>query len=645
MIKPKLLTLAILSLAIHANAHTPESVAEAMMNLNAQPLRSQSTQRNYNDLWSRMRPAFRLSEVNAAIVRRHETYYATRAAYVNRTIERSRPYLYHILTEVEKRNMPTEIALLPFIESAFVTKAQSRVGASGLWQFMPATGRQYGLAQNHFYDSRHDIYAATDAALNYLEYLYRLFGDWHLALAAYNWGEGNVSRAISRAQSQGLTPNYENIRMPDETRNYVPKLLAVRNLIANPQAFNLTLPNIENKPYFQVVTINSPMDIQAITRLANISEAEFTALNPSSKVAVFLPENGQRKLLLPVGVVNQFESGLRNARPEALLSYDILHNENNSSLSDIAERTGISLDDLRRTNGLSRNANSISRLLVSKNSSAAARLALTTPSPSPQTTTPAVTPPPVIRLPEAQTAAINPPNAVVPPPNMTRNRLPEADSEDELMRLARTGNTPTPPALSPTSDTESAAADTDEPAALADSTAEAPDTFDAAAAVRASLAQTAESEPQQTAPARPVTRSVTRTINHRVGAGETLIQIARRYQTDVATLKRNNNLRSNTLRRGQTLKIVQQQTITVNARQAANANPRQSAAATRQNQNNNRQNTRTGRNREISYTVRNGDTLASIARRHNVSVADIKRQNRISGSRISPGQKLRIRND
>ena len=321
------------------------------------------------EIWLSLRQDFRLSEVNANLVRNHESRFVANRSYFNRTLARSAPYMYHIVNEVQRRGMPAEIALLPFIESAYVTKARSHVGASGLWQFMPATGRHYGLEQTPMYDGRHDISASTNAALNYLQYLHNMFGDWSLALAAYNWGEGNVSRAVNRARSQGLEPVYENLNMPNETRNYVPKLLAVRNLVSNPQVFGLNLSNIENKPYFEAISINSPMDINAITRLANISQAEFEALNPSFKVPVFMPENGQRKLLLPVGAVNAFERNLRNAPKESLLSYDILRSDGATTLSDIADRNGVSVADLRRTNGLSSNTIRAGLpILVAKNS-------------------------------------------------------------------------------------------------------------------------------------------------------------------------------------------------------------------------------------------------------------------------------------
>lgn len=352
----------------------PEQAAAAMMRLQASlfsPVKVPKPADQGISLWSRLREDFRIGEVNSTLVRSHESKFAANQAYFNRTLNRSRPYMYHITNEVRKRNMPAEIALLPFIESAYVTKARSHAGASGLWQFMPATGRHYGLEQTPMYDGRHDVYAATNAALDYLQYLHGLFGDWSLALAAYNWGEGNVSRAVRRAQLAGLEPTYENLRMPAETRNYVPKLLAVRNLVNNPNAFGLKLPEIEHKPYFAAVSVDKPLDITAAASLANISEAEFLALNPAFKTPVFLPKN-RRQMLLPVAAVKTFEKNYQKSDAASLLSWDVFTPQTRMDLSDIALSTGSTVADLKRLNGISGSHVGAGRtLLVNKNTALA----------------------------------------------------------------------------------------------------------------------------------------------------------------------------------------------------------------------------------------------------------------------------------
>ena len=189
--------------------------------------------------------------------------------------ERGSRYLFHVVEEIDKRGMPTELALLPFIESAFNPQAMSVARASGMWQFMPATGKDFDLKQNLFRDDRRDVLASTRAALDYLQMLHRQFGDWQLALAAYNWGQGSVQRAIDRNLKAGQPADYESLRMPDETRNYVPKLQAVKNIVMQPQAFAITLPALENHPYFLTVPITNDIDVDVAVRLAGISLDEF----------------------------------------------------------------------------------------------------------------------------------------------------------------------------------------------------------------------------------------------------------------------------------------------------------------------------------------------------------------------------------
>src|SRR4051812_10446267 len=194
------------------------------------------------DLWDRIRRGFAMPDLDTDLVRDREQWYATRPDYMQRMTERSSKYLFHIVEELERRNMPTELALLPYIESAFNPQAVSTAKAAGMWQFMPATGSDFALKQNIFRDDRRDVLASTRAALDYLQRLYGMFGDWHLALAAYNWGEGSVGRAVARNQRAGLPAGYPDLNMPGETRMYVPKLQAVKNIVANPDNFRTDLP-------------------------------------------------------------------------------------------------------------------------------------------------------------------------------------------------------------------------------------------------------------------------------------------------------------------------------------------------------------------------------------------------------------------
>lgn len=316
-----------------------------LMTINANPLRIG------DDIWDRIRQGLQIREVNPEIIRQHENAYAANPAGLKRSLERSRKYLFHIMTEVEHRGMPTEIALLPVIESAFIPGAKSPVGASGLWQFMPATGKQYNLEQTWWYDGRRDIVESTNAALTYLEYLYGLFNDWSLALAAYNWGEGNVSKAIKRAEAAGLAPTYENLRMPKETRNYVPKLLAVRNILATPNQYGFKIEKLPNQPQFIAIDVDRHINIEIAAKLAEISVDDFKLLNPGYNLPVFAYKEG-RKMLIPVEKLGKFEKNLNKWGNKPLMTWQVYMPEDTRSISSIASEYGMSVENLKNINNL-----------------------------------------------------------------------------------------------------------------------------------------------------------------------------------------------------------------------------------------------------------------------------------------------------
>ncbi|MEO8523244.1 MAG: transglycosylase SLT domain-containing protein [Caldimonas sp.] len=257
------------------------------------------------DLWERVRRGFAMPDLDNDLVRDRERWYATRPDYVARMTERGGRYLFHIVEELDKRGMPTELALLPFIESAYNPQAMSVARASGMWQFIPSTGRDFELKQNMFRDDRRDVLASTRAALDYLQKLYAMFGDWQLSLAAYNWGEGSVQRAVARNQKAGLPTNYESLRMPAETQLYLPKLQAVKNIILRPADFGLQLPELFNHPYFLSVPIERDMDVAVAIRIAGISLEEFQTLNPQMNRPVILAA-GTSQVLLPYDNANRF---------------------------------------------------------------------------------------------------------------------------------------------------------------------------------------------------------------------------------------------------------------------------------------------------------------------------------------------------
>ena len=261
------------------------------------------------DLWERVRGGLALQHVDDERTARWTQWYASRPDYVQRMTERGGRYLFHIIEEVERRGLPADLALLPFIESAFNPQAVSRARAAGMWQFMPATGRDFELRQNLFRDDRRDILASTRAALDYLEMLHGKFGDWHLALAAYNWGQGNVQRALRHNERAGLPTSYAYLRMPDETRNYVPKLLAVRALIERPADFALVLPQLDNHPFFLSMPIVRDIDVALVARLSALELNEFHALNPQLNKPVILAA-GTPRVLLPYDNAHRFAENL-----------------------------------------------------------------------------------------------------------------------------------------------------------------------------------------------------------------------------------------------------------------------------------------------------------------------------------------------
>lgn len=300
------------------------------------------------DLWERIRNGFGMPDLQTDLVRDREQWYASRPEYVRRMTERSRRYLFYIVEELEKRRMPSEIALLPYIESAFNPLAMSHAKASGMWQFIPSTGRDYALTQNLFRDERRDVLESTKAALDYLQKLHRMFGDWHLALAAYNWGEGSVSRAIARNQRAGRPTDYASLTMPMETRMYVPKLQAVKNIIARPQAWGITLPMIENHPYFTTVTIRRDIDVSLAARLANLKIEDFKALNPSMNKPVILAM-GTPTILLPWDNADVFSRNLDNHAGQ-LASWTAWLVPGTMRVADAAKRVGMSELQLREVN-------------------------------------------------------------------------------------------------------------------------------------------------------------------------------------------------------------------------------------------------------------------------------------------------------
>jgi membrane-bound lytic murein transglycosylase D len=304
-----------------------------------------------SDLWSRIKSGYAMPELKSQATTTHESWYASRPDYMKRMLDRSQKYLYHIVEEVQKRGMPTEIALLPMVESAFNPKAYSTSKASGIWQFIPSTGKNFGLKQTWWVDNRRDVMAATDAALTYLQKLHVMFGTWDLALAAYNAGEGTVMRAIERNRKNGLPTDYQSLNLPAETKNYVPKLQAVKNIITNPGQYGLDIRPIANQPYFTKVTAPKQIDVNLAAKLAGVSLDEFTSLNPEYNRPVLTATEDVHEILLPMGAGETFTANLA-AYDKPLVSWQTYNAKRGERLNDIARKFGVSTAQLRDVNDI-----------------------------------------------------------------------------------------------------------------------------------------------------------------------------------------------------------------------------------------------------------------------------------------------------
>lgn len=459
-----------------------------------------------SDVWERIRRGYAMPVLQSKLVDRWVDFYTKDPAYLRRMSERAGQYLYHIVEEIENRGMPTELALLPFVESAFQAEALSRAKAAGLWQFMPATGKAYDLAQNLWRDDRRDVLESTRAALDYFEYLHGMFGDWHLALAAYNWGEGSVQRAIQRAKRRKQPTDYLHLRMPNETANYVPKLEAVKRIISEPARYGITLPDVGNEPFFVTITKPRDIDIETAAELAGMPLEEFRRLNPSYKLPVIVASHNN-VMLLPADKVDFFVDNLASWMDsgQPLSQWTTYRLQQGETLAQVAGRSGMTEDELRKVNGIPKGRRVLanSTLLVRSTGTEdqqdiAAELANAKLQLSPTTTWRRVT----YRVRSGDTlSGIARRWRITMKSIVTANRL-RSDRLRVGQRLVLT--VPNVP--------------------------------------RQAIASTQRSEPSQH-------------VIHRVRAGETLSQIAERYGVSIAQLKMTNRIRTNLIRPGQRLRI------------------------------------------------------------------------------------------
>ena len=305
------------------------------------------------DLWQRMRNGFSMPNLESPLVADRQAWYLNHPGALKVMIQRSRRYLYHIVSELEKRGMPTELALLPMVESAYNPLAASPAKALGMWQFIPSTGRNYNLTQDWWLDQRRDIIASTNAALDYLQAIYEMNGDWHLALASYNWGENAVAKAMARNQAKGLPTDYLSLPMPGETRYYVPKFQALKNIINNPTLFGIALDPLPNKPYFDTVGLSTPVDVSIAAKLAEIPLDEFMALNPGFSRPL-IQERSSGSLVIPADKVATFQANLAHYestdKPLSLWHTEAMRK--GEKLEAFAQRHDLSLAQLRQINSL-----------------------------------------------------------------------------------------------------------------------------------------------------------------------------------------------------------------------------------------------------------------------------------------------------
>lgn len=311
---------------------------------------------HHPDVWTRIRAGFKMQKLDGPLVAKHEQWFINNPEYMERMLERAGMYLYYIVEEVEKRGMPMEIALLPAIESAYKPYAYSRAKAAGLWQFIPSTGKLYGLKANWWYDGRRDVEAATKAALDYLEKLRDDFdGDWHLALAAYNAGEGKVSRMMEYNRQRGLPTDYAHLKLRPETVNYVPRLLAFVNIVAEPEKYGIQLAAIPNKPYFARVETKSQIDLGVAAKLAELQVDDLHKINPGHNRWATDPE-GPHYLFVPVDKKELLEAALSNLPENERVQYRHHQVVRGETVGQIAKRYAVTPEAVKSANLLSNNS-------------------------------------------------------------------------------------------------------------------------------------------------------------------------------------------------------------------------------------------------------------------------------------------------
>lgn len=588
------------------------------------------------ELFQRVRRGFAMPNLNNSLVLHHQQYYQNHPDYLRRMVERSSRYLHHIVEELDKRGMPMELALLPMVESAYNPTAYSRSRASGLWQFVPSTGRQYKLEQNSWVDERRDIVASTAAALDYLQYIYELHGDWHLALASYNWGEGAVGRAINKNKAQGLPTDYQSLSMPEETRNYVPKLQALKNIFSNPRVLTqLNLRGVPNRPYFATITRPHNIDVKLAAQLAEMPEKEFVALNPAHNRPVIKSET---PMVIPADKVTTFLNNIdiHQASDKPFSSWQSYQLHAGEKLEQVASRFGMTVASLKTANGLKNHAKiepGMSLLVAAKDAStspeevavtedppAAIEKVLASSKPLPvltSTTDPDLdlAPPPAVTSAPAKAKTAS---SIVVSPAARTHTVAKGES---LLRIAqRYGLT-----LSEVRQINHLRSDKvtngTRLIVVADNRSDStPQT------VVAEVGKKPVSAARDSA-------SETAMQTHTVQKGETLQKIAQRYDMTLAEIRQVNNLRADQVNIGSKLKVTAEERHPTSSRTVVAEAEKKSPSAQRDSFSD---------SATQAHIVRKGESLRNIAQRYRMTLAQIKEINHLRADKVIIGSKLLI---
>jgi membrane-bound lytic murein transglycosylase D len=562
------------------------------------------------DLWQRVRRGFVMDELVSPLVQNQELWYANRPDYINRFVERGARYMHHIVEEVEKRGLPTEIVLLPIIESAFNPQAYSRAHASGMWQFIPSTGKNFGLKQDFLTDNRRDVLLSTNAALDYLTKLYGMFNSWELAFAAYNCGEGCVGRAIAYNQRRGLPTDFVNLRLPNETKAYVPKLIAVKNIILSPASYGIELPAVENRPFFTMVPAPEKIDVSLAAKLAEMEPESFAQLNPSFNRPVAASGTGYFLVPIEHADIFRFNLDLYKSLNAPMVSWTAVSAKRGEAVDAVARRHGMTAAYLRATNGPFKERKG--RFTAPANFMA--------PNPKDASAILAAFEQKVLlkreQLYGTATGIDGDDGPLIKGPTKT-----DPIQFAGLGRVAKI-ETPSVAASTPTAATTAAV--------MSATTANSTD-----ASVASSGAGESNSE------AMPGDTVASMWIAYRVVRGDTLFNIAKRAGIPLVALKAENQLVGNAVTLGQNLRVPSSAADNFKSPVVTDASKLLASTITTKAAANTPVRAKAGN--AVTYTVRNGDTLFAIARKFQTSVDALLALNRMKANTVlRPGLRLTI---